>query len=69
LSGIPINMTMLGAHFKISSHSWNTFKKQKVWGKGANKNKEEFCEPVVYFTFANTTDYPPEDLILRVIHK
>jgi hypothetical protein len=41
-SGIPVNMTMLGAHFKISSNSKNPFDKQKVWGKGANKNKDEY---------------------------
>ncbi len=46
-SGIPINMTFLGAHFKISSNGHNPFEKQKVWRKGTNKNKEEFCIPVV----------------------
>jgi hypothetical protein len=69
LSGIPINMAMLGAHFKISSNGRNPFEKHRVWGKGANKNKEEFCDAVVYFTFAIATDYSPKDLILRVIHE
>jgi hypothetical protein len=41
-SGITINMMLLGAHFKISSYGHNPFEKQKVWGKGSNKNKEEF---------------------------
>jgi hypothetical protein len=68
-SGIPINMTMLGAHFKISSNGRNPFEKQKVWGKGANKNKEEFWDPVFYFTFAFARDTAPEDLILRVVHE
>jgi hypothetical protein len=38
---------MLGAHFKISSNGKNPFDKQKVWGKGANKNKDEYKNPVV----------------------
>jgi hypothetical protein len=32
-SGIVTNMTMLGAHFKISSNGKNPFEKQKQWGK------------------------------------
>ncbi len=60
---------MLGAHFKISSNGRNPFEKQRVWGKGANKNKEEFWDPVVYFTFAFATDTAPEDLISRVVHE
>jgi hypothetical protein len=32
-SDIPINMTLLGAHFKISSNGRNHFEKQKVLGK------------------------------------
>jgi hypothetical protein len=32
-SGIPTNMTMLGANFKISSNGKNPFEKQKHWGK------------------------------------
>ncbi len=68
-SGIPINMTMLGAHFKISSNGRNPFEKQKVWGKGANKNKEELHYPVVYFTFGIAANYSPKDIISRVIHE
>jgi hypothetical protein len=30
-TSIPINMTILGAHFKISSNERNSFEKQKVW--------------------------------------
>jgi hypothetical protein len=63
--GIPINMAMLGAHFKISSNGQNPFKKQKIWGKGVNKNKEEFCDPVVYFTFALLQIPPPKILFCR----
>jgi hypothetical protein len=62
-------MTLLDAHFKISSNGHNSFEKQKVWGKGSNKNKEEFHDPVVYFTMAIATDTDPEELILCVVHK
>ena len=40
LAGIPLIMTMLDAHFKFLSNGHNPFEKQKVWGKGANKNKD-----------------------------
>jgi hypothetical protein len=36
--GVPTNMTMLGAHFKISSNGKNPFKKQKAW---RNKTKKD----------------------------
>jgi hypothetical protein len=62
-------MTLLGAHFKISSNGCNPFEKEKVWGKGNNKNKEEFHYPMVYFTMMIATDPDPEELILRVIHE
>jgi hypothetical protein len=41
-------MTVLGAHFKISSNGKIPFEKQKQWGK-AKKDKEEFRDPIVYF--------------------
>ncbi len=63
-------MTMLGAHFKISSgYRKNPFEKQKVWGKGSNKNKEEYKNPVVWFTLAIATDIEPKDLVSRIVHK
>jgi hypothetical protein len=69
-SGIPVNMTMLGAHFKISSgNGKNPFDKQKVWGKGANKNKDEYKNPVVWFTMAIATDVEPEEVVSCVVHK
>jgi hypothetical protein len=68
-SGIPINMTLLGTHFKISSNVHNPFEKQKGWGKGNNKNKEEFCDPVVYFMMAIAMGTDPEELISKVIHE
>ncbi len=68
-TGIPINMTMLGAHVRISSFGRNPFKKQKVWGKTANKGKEEVKNPVVYFTMAITTDLEPHEVIARISHE
>ncbi len=63
-------MTMLGAHFKISSgNGKNPFDKQKVWGKGANKNKDEYKNPVVWFTLTIATDVEPKDLVSRIVHK
>jgi hypothetical protein len=67
-SGIPTNMTMLGAHFKISSNSKNPFEKQKQWGR-VKKDKEEFRDPTFYFSLAMATDKNPEDLLSRIIHK
>jgi hypothetical protein len=55
-SGMPTNMTMLGAHFKTSSNGRNPFEKQKAWGNKAKKDKEEFKDPIVYFTLAIATD-------------
>jgi hypothetical protein len=69
-SGIPVNMTMLGAHFKISSgNGKNPFDKQKIWGKGANKNKDEYKNPVVRFTMAIATDVEPEEVVSRVVYE
>ncbi len=47
LSGIPINMTMLGAYFKISSNGQNRFEKQKIWGKGVNKTRRNFVTRLI----------------------
>ena len=68
ISGIVTNMTMLGAHFKISSNKKNPFEKQKQWGK-AKKDKEEFRDPIIYFSLAIATDREPEDLLARIIHE
>jgi hypothetical protein len=67
--GVPTNMTMLGAHFKISSNGRNPFEKQKVWGNKAKKDKEEFKDPIVYFTLAIATDVDPKELLARIIHE
>jgi hypothetical protein len=67
-SGIPTNMTMLGAHFKISSNGKNPFEKQKQWGK-AKKDKKEFRDPIVHFSLVMATDKNPKDLLSRIIHE
>ncbi len=67
-SGIPTNMTMIGAHFKISSNSKNPFERQKQWGK-AKKDKEEFHDPIVYFSLVMATDKNPKDPLSRIIHE
>ncbi len=68
VSGIQSNMTVLGAHFKISSKGKNPFEKQKQWGE-AKKDKEEFRDPIVYFLFRIATDKEPEDVLSRIIHE
>jgi hypothetical protein len=68
ISGIVTNMTMLGAHFKISSNGENPFEKQEQWGK-AKKDKEEFWDPIIYFSLAIATDTDLEDLLSRIIHE
>ncbi len=61
---------MLGAHFKIlSGNGKNPFEKQKVWGKGTNKNKDEYKNPVVWFMMAIVTDVEPEEVVSCVVHK
>jgi hypothetical protein len=60
-SCIPTTMTMLGTHFKISSNGRNPFEKQKQWGK-AKKGREEFRDPIVYFSLAMATHKNPKDL-------
>ncbi len=68
VSGIQTNMTILGAHFKISSNSKNPFEKQKQWKKN-KKDKEEFRGPIVYFLLAKATDKDPKDLLSQIIHE
>jgi hypothetical protein len=68
-SGVPTNMTMLGAHFKISSNGKNPFEKQEAWGNKAKKDKEEFRDPIVYFSLAIAMDEDPEELLARIIHE
>jgi hypothetical protein len=63
---IPTNMTLLSAHFKISSTKGkNPFEKQKVW-KNNKEVKGELHNPVIYFSFAIATDEDPNDLLARI---
>jgi hypothetical protein len=68
-SGVPTNMTLLSAFFKISSmKGQNPFEKQKVW-KNNKEVKGEVRNPVIYFAFAFATNKDPKDLLARVSHK
>jgi hypothetical protein len=62
-------MTMLGAHFKISSNGKNPFKKQKALGNKTKKDKEEFRDPIVYFSLVIAMDEDPKELLARIIHE
>jgi hypothetical protein len=68
-TGIPINMTMLGAHVKILNFGRNPFMKQKTRGKGTSKGKEETKDPMVYFTMVIATDSDLHDVISHISHK
>ncbi len=68
VSGIQTNMTILGAHFKISSNGKNPFEKQKQWKK-TKKDKEEFRDAIAYFLLAMPTDKYPKDLLSQIIHE
>jgi hypothetical protein len=60
-------MMMLSAHFQISiSNGRNPFEKQKIWGKNATKGKDEYKNPVVFFSMAIATDNEPEELVNRI---
>ncbi len=64
-NSIPNNMTVLSKHFKISYQgNKNPFKKQKVWDKNKkDKDKEEFREPTVYFSFAIAMEEEPLEIL------
>ncbi len=68
-SKVPTNMTLLSAHFKISStKNKNPFEKQKVW-KNGKEVKGKLHNPVIYFSMAIATDDEPKDLLARVCHE
>jgi hypothetical protein len=68
-SGIPTNMTMLSAYFKISANKGrNPFEKQKVW-KNNKEVKGDAKNPIIYFSMAFATDVEPEDLLARISHE
>ena len=71
-------MTKLGIHVKISGNG-NAFNKQKVWDKkeqgnnGRNnrksKNKEEYRDPIVYFSMVVSSEVEPREIINPVMHE
>jgi hypothetical protein len=71
---ISPNMTILGTHIKISGNG-NVFNKKKVWGSQANDQKscktkkDEFCDPIVWFSMVISSESPPQEIIDRVTHE
>jgi hypothetical protein len=61
-------MTVLSKHIKISYQgNKNPFEKQKVSGKNKkDKDKDEFCEPTIYFNMAIATDKDPPKALERI---
>jgi hypothetical protein len=67
-SGVPTNMTLLSAHFKILTNKGkNPFKKQKVW-RNNKEVKGDLRNPIIYFSMEIATDKEPEDLLARISH-
>ncbi len=73
---ISTNMTKLSAHVKILGNG-NVFNKQKVWNREeddtqskrkANK-KEEYKDPMVYFSMIVSLEVPPKDIIDHTTHE
>lgn len=68
-SGVPNNMTLLSAYFKISgAKGRNAFEKQKVF-KNNKEVKGELRDPTIYFSFAFASDENPEDVLDRISHE
>jgi hypothetical protein len=71
---VSSNMTKLGTHVKISGNG-NAFNKKKVWNNQSSKRnsrksqKEEFRDPVVYFSMVISTQVEPSELIDRLTHE
>jgi hypothetical protein len=75
---ISPNMTKLGIHVKISGNG-NAFNKQKVWdkeeqgSKGRNNRKsnkkEEYKDPIVYFSMVVSSEVEPREIIDHVMHE
>jgi hypothetical protein len=67
-------MTKLGTHIKISRNC-NAFNKKKIWSNQENgckshkSNKEELCDPTVYFSMVVSTKVRPQEIIDRVAHE
>jgi hypothetical protein len=71
---VSSNMTKLGTHVKISGNG-NAFNKKKVWNnQSSDRNsrksqKEEFRDPVVYFSMVISTQVELSELIDRLTHE
>jgi hypothetical protein len=71
---ISSNMTKLGTHIKISGNG-SAFNKKKIWNnqsterKSRKTQKEEFRDPVVYFSMIISTEVEPSELINRLTHE
>jgi hypothetical protein len=71
---ISQSMTKLGIHVKISGNG-NVFNRKKVWGNQANicksrkSKKEEFRDPVVWFSMVISSVVPPQEIINGVTHE
>ena len=71
---VSSNMTKLGTHVKISGNG-NAFNKKKVWNNQSSdrssrkSQKEEFRDPVVYFSMVISTQVEPTELIDRLTHE
>ena len=71
---VSSNMTKLGTHVKISGNG-NAFNKKKVWNnQSSDRNsrrtqKEEFRDPIVYFSMIISTQVEPSELIDRLTHE
>jgi hypothetical protein len=71
---ISSNMTKLGTHIRISGNG-NAFNKKKVWDnqdqsrKSRKPRKEEFRDPIVYFSMVISTEVRPQELLNRITHE
>jgi hypothetical protein len=68
------NMMKLGTHIKISGNG-NAFNKKKIWNnkpsnrKSRKSQREQFCNPTVYFSMVISTKVEPLELINRLTHE
>lgn len=71
---ISNNMTKLGVHIRISG-SGNASNKKKIWNENSERKsrkaskKEEFCDPVIFFSFVASSDVNPQENINRTAHE
>jgi hypothetical protein len=71
---ISPNMTKMGTHIKISGNG-NVFNKKKVWENQGNDHKcrknlkDEFCNPVVWFSMVVSSKVQPQEIIDQMTHE